>query len=57
LKLAAVVAFVLVAGMVARMGYERSVSPAKTERLNGDVPFPIHHSQVGEPEQLRAPVL
>jgi hypothetical protein len=28
LKLAAVVAFVLVAGMVARMGYERSVSPA-----------------------------
>jgi hypothetical protein len=26
-KLAAVVAFVIVAGMVARMGYERSVSP------------------------------
>jgi hypothetical protein len=28
LKVAAVVMFVLVAGMVARVGYERSVSPA-----------------------------
>jgi hypothetical protein len=44
MKLAAVVAFVLVAGMVARMGYERSVSPVlaedRTTKRRCPLPYP-----------------